>query len=91
MVRTRFRLESVWFELEPGRGDGARSGRAPPDLAGLQVGSYEYLKNFRRGSAYQRERCVREIGRSRDAATAEELTRRFRLIDRKLMLLNRRH
>ena len=45
---------------------------APPDLARLQVGSYPYLKNFRKGLQHQRERCLREL---RAAIEADDAAR----------------
>ena len=79
------------IELEPGRGGGAGGSTAPPDLAGIQVGTYSYLKNFRKGLLHQKDRCLRELAKSRDKATAADLERRFDWIHAKIDALNRRH
>ena len=49
---------------------------APPDLARLQVGSYAYLKNFRKGLQHQRERCERELAEAKDARDVEKAIKR---------------
>ena len=44
------------------------------------VGTYSYLKNFRKGLRYQRERCERELeaaAAALDAATARDATDRW--------------
>ena len=67
---------------------------APPDLACLQVGTYAYLKNFRKGLHHQRERCERELAEAtdaRDAATAADCNDRLRWIRRKQHFLDRRN
>ena len=35
--------------------------RSNPDLAGLQVGTYAYLKNFRKGLAHQYRICLEQM------------------------------
>ena len=40
------------------------------------VGSYAYLKNFRKGLRYQRERCLHAATDAGDVATASELNDR---------------
>ena len=45
-----------------------------------QVGTYAYLKNFRKGLRYQRERCERELeaaAAAADAAAARDATNRW--------------
>ena len=61
---------------------------APPDLARLQVGTYAYLKNFRKGLHHQLERCVREVEEAPDAATARECTARLQWVRKKQEFLD---
>ena len=63
-----------------------------PDLASLQVGNFEYLKNHRAGLHSQLERCqiteefaVEDV----DVRGAEEARRRARWIGHKITVLNR--
>ena len=45
-----------------------------------EVGTYSYLKNFRKGLRYQRERCERELeaaAAAADAAAARDATNRW--------------
>ena len=42
----------------------------------ILVGSYAYLKNFRKGLRYQRERCLHAATDAGDVATASELNDR---------------
>ena len=67
---------------------------ATPDLARLQVGTWEYLKNFRKGLKYQRERCLRELAAAtdaRDAATAADCNDRLLWIREKQDFLDTRN
>ena len=64
---------------------------APPDLARLEVGTYRYLKNFRKGLKYQLERCLRESAEAREAggaATAADRDERLRWIHEKQAFLD---
>jgi len=45
-----------------------------------EVGTYPYLKNFRKGLRFQRERCLRELAAAPDAATACPVDVRLRWI-----------
>ena len=67
---------------------------ALPDLARLQVGTYAYLKNSRKGLHYQRERCLRDLAAAtdaRDAATAAECNDRLLWIREKQDFLDTRN
>ena len=56
-----------------------------------QVGTYAYLKNFRKGLRYQRERCERELeaaAAASDVATARDATDRWLWIFEKQEILD---
>ena len=56
-----------------------------------EVGSYSYLKNFRKGLRYQRERCERELEAAAaaiDVATARDATERWLWIIEKQDILD---
>ena len=52
---------------------------APPDMPGLQIGTWEYLKNFRRGLRWQQDRAARELAEAQEAAEAVPLQEAQRL------------
>ena len=63
-----------------------------PDLASLQVGNFEYLKNHRAGLHSQLERCQIEeefAVEDGDSEAQEECQRRARWIRHKFSVLNR--
>ncbi|MDA8583980.1 hypothetical protein N9L68_07085 [bacterium] len=59
-----------------------------------EVGTYAYLKNFRKGLRYQRERCERELEAAAaaiDAAIARAATERWLWILEKQDILDKNH
>ena len=66
--------------------------RSNPDLAGLQVGTYAYLKNFRKGLAHQYQRCKAQMEAADESAeTAESHRKRLAWIEQKQIRLDRYH
>ena len=57
----------------------------------ILVGSYAYLKNFRKGLRYQRERCLHAATDAGDAATAADCGDRLRWIREKQVFLDTRN
>ena len=62
-------------------------------MAGLQVGSWPYLQNFRKGMRQQRGRAARELAEAQEAAEAvplQEAQRRLEWVDKKQKDLDER-
>ena len=66
--------------------------RSNPDLAGLQVGTWAYLKNFRKGLAHQYQKCKAQMESADEcAATAELHRKRLAWIEEKQIRLDTFH
>ena len=77
-------------EMDKGKGGKGKKGTS----WARQVGTYAYLKNFRKGLRYQRERCERELvaaAAAADAAAARDATNRWLWILEKQEILDIYH
>ena len=60
----------------------------PPDLASLQVGNWEYLKNYRKGLQHQLQRSQQQLIETDDAAKARDLEARVIWVQHKQYFLD---
>ena len=73
--------------MDKGKGGKGKKGTSWP----RELGTYPYLKNFRKGLHHQRQRCEREWAAAPDDATARDATHRWHWILEKQHRLDNRH